>query len=36
LNDWFNQQQYEDNDTGTHSNDLVLQGLTVGIAYHFA
>lgn len=35
INDWFNQNQLFDNDTGTHSNDLILQGLTVGLTYLF-
>lgn len=33
ISDWFNQSQYFDNDTGSHNNDLILQGLTLGIAY---
>ncbi len=35
INEWFDQFQIFDNDTGAHNNDLVLQGLTVGIAYDF-
>jgi hypothetical protein len=35
LSDWFNQTQYFDNDTGTHNNDLVLQGLTLGLSLDF-
>jgi Legionella pneumophila major outer membrane protein precursor len=35
MGDWFNQAQYFDNDTGSHSNDLILQGLTLGLAYDF-
>lgn len=33
IGDWFNQVQIFDNDTGTHNNDLILQGLTVGVTY---
>ncbi len=33
ISDWFNQSQFFDNDTGTHNNDLVLQGLTLGVSY---
>lgn len=33
IGDWFNQSQFFDNDTGTHNNDLILQGLTLGISY---
>ncbi len=33
--DWFNQYQAFDNATGGHSNDLILQGLTVGFNYHW-
>lgn len=33
ISDWFNQSQFFDNDTGTHNNDLVLQGLTFGVSY---
>lgn len=36
FNDWFNQVQFFDNDTGTHNNDLILQGLTLGVVYHLA
>lgn len=36
INDWFNQSQFFDNDTGTHNNDLVLQGLTLGLSYDFS
>lgn len=35
ISDWFNQSQFFDNDTGTHNNDLILQGLTLGISYDF-
>ena len=35
LSDWFNQNQFFDNDTGTHNNDLILQGLVLGITYDF-
>lgn len=31
INDWFNQFQVFDNDTGAHNNDLILQGLTLEI-----
>jgi hypothetical protein len=34
IGDWFNQVQFFDNDTGTHDNDLVLQGLTLGLTYN--
>lgn len=33
IGDWFDQSQYFDNDTGAHNNDLVLQGLTLSLAY---
>lgn len=36
INDWLNQSQFFDNDTGTHNNDLILQGLTLGLSYHFS
>ena len=32
--DWFNQYQVFDDGTGTHTNDLVLQGLTVAFTLH--
>jgi len=32
INDWFDQAQFFDNDTGAHNNDLILQGLTLGIS----
>lgn len=32
INDWFNQNQFFDNDTGAHNNDMVLQGLVLGLA----
>ncbi len=35
VSDWFNQYQVFDNGSGTHTNDLVLQGLTLGLTYHF-
>jgi hypothetical protein len=35
INDWFNQCQIFDNDTGGHNNDLVLQGLTLSLSYRF-
>src|SRR3989338_1834762 len=31
VSDWFNQYQVFDNTTGARNNDLVLQGLTVGL-----
>jgi hypothetical protein len=34
IGDWFNQVQFFDNDTGTHNNDLILQGVTLGLAYN--
>lgn len=33
ISDWFNQFQVFDNATGTHSNDLVLQGATLAFKY---
>ena len=33
VSDWFNQYQVFDNGSGTHTNDLVFQGLTVGLQY---
>lgn len=33
INDWFNQCQIFDDDTGGHSNDLILQGLTLSLSY---
>lgn len=33
INDWLNQTQFFDNDTGTHNNDLILQGVTLGLSY---
>lgn len=33
ASDWFNQYQVFDNGSGTHTNDLVLQGLTVAMNY---
>lgn len=33
ISDWFNQFQVFDNDTGAHSNDLVLQGATLAFKY---
>jgi hypothetical protein len=35
INDWRDQCQFFDNDTGAHNNDLILQGLTLGINYSF-
>lgn len=35
INDWFDQSQFFDNDTGAHNNELVLQGLTAGVTYQF-
>ncbi len=32
INDWFNQSQFFDNDTGTHNNDLILQGLSLSVS----
>lgn len=34
VSDWFNQYQVFDNGSGTHTNDLVLQGLTVAFNYY--
>ncbi|KTD31067.1 hypothetical protein Lmor_3174 [Legionella moravica] len=34
ISDWFNQFQVFDNATGTHTNDLVLQGATLAFKYH--
>lgn len=36
ASDWFNQYQVFDNGSGTHTNDLVLQGLTVAFHLHWA
>ena len=33
ISDWFNQFQVFDNATGTHTNDLVLQGATLAFKY---
>lgn len=33
ISDWFNQTQYFDNDTGAHNNDLILQGILLGVTY---
>lgn len=35
IDDWFNQLQIFDDATGAHDNDLVLQGLTLKLAYNF-
>lgn len=35
FSDWFDQTQIFDNDTGAHNNDLILQGLTLGVSYRF-
>jgi hypothetical protein len=35
VSDWFNQYQVFDNTTGARNNDLVLQGLTVGLSYRW-
>lgn len=35
MSDWLNQFQIFDDGTGGHANDLVLQGLTLGISYQF-
>mgnify|MGYP005854090723 CR=1 FL=1 len=34
ASNWFNQYQVFDDGTGTHSNDLVLQGLTAALTFH--
>jgi hypothetical protein len=34
INDWFEQCQIFDDATGAHNNDLILQGLTLQLAYH--
>lgn len=33
ISDWFNQYQVFDDGTGTHNNDLIFQGLVIGISY---
>ena len=33
VSDWFNQYQVFDNGSGTHTNDLVFQGLTLALRY---
>lgn len=35
INDWFNQCQIFDDGTGAHNNDLILQGITLRLAYNF-
>jgi hypothetical protein len=35
ISDWFNQYQVFDNGSGTHTNDLVLQGFTLAFKYGF-
>lgn len=35
LSDWLDQFQIFDDGTGGHANDLVLQGLTMGLSYQF-
>ncbi len=35
INDWRDQCQIFDNDTGAHNNDLILKGLTLGVHYQF-
>lgn len=35
INDWLNQVQFFDDDTGGHNNDLILQGLTLGVKWGF-
>jgi hypothetical protein len=35
ISDWFNQYQVFDNGSGTHTNDLVLQGYTLAFQYGF-
>jgi len=36
MSDWFDQFQVMDDDTGTHNNDLTLQGLSLRLAYRFS
>lgn len=36
FNEWFNQVQFYDNDSGTHGNDLVMQGFSLGLTYEIA
>lgn len=35
IQDWFNQYQVYDNDTGGHENDLIFQGLTLDLRKYF-
>jgi hypothetical protein len=35
MNDWINQFQIYDDNTGTHTNDLTLQGLSFKLSYNF-
>ena len=35
MNDWVDQIQIYDDNTGTHTNDLTLQGLSLRLAYQF-
>ena len=35
LQDWLNQYQVFDNDTGEHNNDLILQGITADLRINF-
>jgi hypothetical protein len=35
IQDWRDQAQFFDNDTGAHNNDLILQGLVFGLTYRF-
>lgn len=35
ISDWFNQYQVLDDGTGGHSNDLILQGITLRLSYDF-
>ena len=35
ASDWFNQYQVFDNGSGTHTNDLVLQGITFALNYRW-
>ncbi len=35
IEDWFNQYQILDHETGTHMNDLILQGLTADLRLDF-
>ncbi|HSW71370.1 MAG TPA: hypothetical protein VLH77_05265 [Gammaproteobacteria bacterium] len=35
MTDWLNQLQIYDDNTGTHTNDMTLQGLSFKLAYAF-